>query len=364
MLLTMSILFGPLLLAHAEPREAGESIPTVQATVETAPVATPGDSADDPAVWIHPVDPSLSLIIATNKEQGLLVYDLHGVELQLLPVGRLNNVDLRRNIPGGGPSGGAIDLIAATNRTDDSIMLFRVDPEARRVEALEPSRFPSGIDGVYGIAMYRNPSTGQAHIFASRDKKQPEHGLVRHWRMEEKQGGGLEPNLLRAIRFESRVEGMVCDDDAGTLYIAEERKGIWAIDIGTDAPPTPRRVAVTRSKGPLVPDVEGLAIFDAGGGDGFLIASSQGDSTYAVYDRRPPNRYILNFRIVDSDLIDGTQETDGIEIVSVPLGPSFPHGVFIAQDGENPGANQNFKVVPWERIGALLPNPKREDAPR
>ena len=40
---------------------------TVTATVETEPVPHSGDSADDPAIWIHPTDPAQSTIIGTDK---------------------------------------------------------------------------------------------------------------------------------------------------------------------------------------------------------------------------------------------------------------------------------------------------------
>jgi 3-phytase len=43
-------------------------------------------------------------------------------------------------------------------------------------------------------------------------------------------------------------------------------------------------------------------------------------------------------------------ETDGIHATSANLGPMFPSGVFIAQDGLDDKGKQNFKLVPWHRI--------------
>jgi len=37
-------------------------------------------------------------------------------------------------------------------------------------------------------------------------------------------------------------------------------------------------------------------------------------------------------------------------VVSCPVGREFPKGVFIAQDDEQPGGNQNFKLYAWEDI--------------
>ncbi len=75
--------------------EATGQTPQVQATVETEPVPSSGDAADDAAIWGHPADSSLSLIIGTDKDSGLAAYDLAGVQVQFLADGELNNVDVR-----------------------------------------------------------------------------------------------------------------------------------------------------------------------------------------------------------------------------------------------------------------------------
>ena len=56
----------------------------VTATLETDPVTTGGDSADDAALWVNPSDPAQSLVIGTNKKRGVAVYDLSGKEIQFL----------------------------------------------------------------------------------------------------------------------------------------------------------------------------------------------------------------------------------------------------------------------------------------
>ena len=45
-------------------------IKQVIATMETEPVASSDDTADDPCIWVHPTDPSLSLIIGTDKDEN------------------------------------------------------------------------------------------------------------------------------------------------------------------------------------------------------------------------------------------------------------------------------------------------------
>ena len=51
--------------------------------------------------------------------------------------------------------------------------------------------------------------------------------------------------------------------------------------------------------------------------------------------------------------IDGTSEADGIEIALATLGPDFPAGLMVAQDGDNAPEAQNFKLVPWPAVARL-----------
>ena len=53
--------------------------------------------------------------------------------------------------------------------------------------------------------------------------------------------------------------------------------------------------------------------------------------------------------LIDGDKIDGTTETDGIDVTSIKTS-KFPNGFFIAQDDDNDGLNQNFKLVDWNKI--------------
>lgn len=76
------------------------------------------DAADDPAIWVNPVDASKSLILGTDKQAGLYVYDLAGKPSQFLPVGRINNVDVRSLET----ENGVRHIAAASNRTNLSLI--------------------------------------------------------------------------------------------------------------------------------------------------------------------------------------------------------------------------------------------------
>jgi 3-phytase len=98
----------------------------------------------------------------------------------------------------------------------------------------------------------------------------------------------------------------------------------------------------------LVPDVEGLALATEGEDGGYLVASSQGDNAYVVY-RLPGMEPLGRFRIA-AGTFGATEETDGIELDPRSFGPEYPGGLFVAQDGINPPAAQNFKLVRWDEV--------------
>lgn len=318
----------------------------VVATAETDPVPSSGDAADDPAIWIHPTDPSLSLVIGTDKDSGLGVYDLSGNELQFLADGQLNNVDLRYGFPLGDQ---LVDLVAAGDRASDTVAVYRIDPQNRALESVDS--FPVGI-GIYGSCMYSSPLDGRYYVFVT-----SEGGEVEQWQVSDDGASGVEANLVRAFDVGSQSEGCVADDETRYFYIAEESEGIWKYGAEPGAGSARSLVDSTGSGGHLEADVEGLAIYYASGGEGYLLASSQGSDEFIVYDRQGDNPYVMTFEIVAGNGIDQVTGTDGIEVSSAPLGLLFPQGIFVAQDTNNDDGNQNFKLVPWEIIAYSVTPP-------
>ncbi|MBN1759651.1 MAG: phytase [Chitinispirillaceae bacterium] len=109
------------------------------------------------------------------------------------------------------------------------------------------------------------------------------------------------------------------------------------------------------ASGRITADIEGLTLYlPVNNRSGFLLASIQGGSFYAVYDWMPPYAYRGCFSIGKGNGIDRVTETDGIDVTSFPLGQDFPEGVFIAQDDRDDAGTQNFKIVSWEEIRMAL----------
>jgi 3-phytase len=331
------------------PKVEPSKVALVHATMETEPVGHDGDAADDPAIWVHPTDPAKSAIIATDKKGGMLVYDLSGKRLQYLPDGKMNNVDLRGGFQLGGKT---VTLIAASDRTHKAIALYTIDPETRLLTSVADGVQASGLSDPYGLCMYRDRKGGMSVFVSDPD------GLVRQYSLTATANGKVAAKAVRDLKFDTQTEGCVADDETGALYVAEEDVALWKL--GADAKTGAARKAVVRvaDNPALKDDLEGVGLYAQAKGKGYLVVSSQGNNTYAVFRREGDNAYVGSFAVTANgdNGVDGISETDGLDVTSASLGAGLEGGAFVAQDGRNisPPEAQNFKLVPWSAVAAKL----------
>lgn len=318
----------------------------ISADVQTDVVARYGDAADDPAIWVHPSDPARSRVLGTNKKQGLLVYNLQGKQLQLLESGRLNNVDVRQNIRfESADAQQRFDLALATQRDDNSLALYTI---ANDGEVREAARLRTTLEKIYGFCLYR-PQSGGLEAFVNDKDGRYQQYRIRYI------NGNFSSQLVRSFKLATQPEGCVVDDQHGRIFIGEEKHGIWVTSADAEQAATLQLVMPVGKQ--LVADVEGLALYQ-GKKSTYLLVSSQGDNSYLVLNAQPPYQLRGKFRIGTnlSAGIDGTSETDGIEVSSAYLGAHFPKGMLVVQDGYKrlPDGPQNFKYIRWETIADRL----------
>jgi 3-phytase len=333
-------------------------------------------------------------------------------------VGRYNNVDLVYDFRLGGQS---VDLAIATDRGLDKVRIFtiadRPNPLVDVTSAAAPLVFSASQDDVpeqatvYGLGTYRDARTGRSFALVTQrhrttvaqlELRDGGDGTVTYRRRGQTVLPDTFPLLPAAVPIPAtlrprglpmwspceepgegpQLEGTVVDADLHVLYTAQEDVGIWRIPLplGTGTPLLVQRVKefgrpatvvdgecvvdeTARSFGnpTLAADAEGLTIYGSPGGPSYLLASSQGDGNFLVFDRLVPTRQLGTFRIVDGPAsgIDGNDQSDGSAVVNVPLGPSFPQGLFVSQDGANtnPTDDQestNFKFTRWDAIADAL----------
>ncbi|WP_394821605.1 phytase [Pendulispora albinea] len=391
------------------------------AAVETPREGEPADM-DDPAVWVHPTNRAKSLIVAAAKKGGLRVYDLSGrlvksypsaVGAEGEPINRYNNVDVQYDFDMGG--GVRIDVAVASDRLQDSLRIWKIDPQAAGgplVDITDPSLarlFPTrpdpadrehqtvdnpnnGKNTAYGLTLYRDKGRDELHALVNQNNE----AVIAQFELTAVPGGRIGATFVRrwlfpyiyedqdltqeneadpTKDFSPQFEGMAVDQQTGILYAGQEDVGIWRIDLQTGAAET-RPFYETTAFDPqstIARDVEGLSIYYASGGEGYLIASSQGrahgepprapqpglDDTFAVFAREGKNAYLGSFSIGANPArgIDAVQECDGAEVSNVAL-PGFPFGVLIVQDGYDDDLDglsgepkaTNLKLVPWQHI--------------
>lgn len=397
----------------------------VSARVETPAVyddeAGGNADADDPAVWVDPENPGRSLVIGTLKEAGLDVYGLDGTRLQHIAAptapgedaapGRFNNVDVVYGFELGGAK---TDLALVSDRGRDRVRAYAIDPAAvaagrpplKDVTAADAAPVFSASEAevddqrtAYGLAAFSDDDN--AYVVVSRRSET----RVRLLQLEDRDGrvgyrtedtldlpGSFTlPNGTRWTPCadpgdHAQVEGMVVDQEKHVLYAAQEDVGLWRVELDDEEFEQPELIDRVREYGTpwsydaeeecvldtandpgyggehLSADAEGAAIYHAADGKGYLLASSQGDDTFAVYERQGANAYLGSFAVTDSAATDGVQHSDGTAVVNVPLGRSFPKGLLVTHDGEATPADGDregtgFKFTGWESVAGAFPKP-------
>lgn len=325
---------------------------TVQPVVETGSSHHAGDTADDVAIWIHPTDPTLSLVIGDDKDGGLMVWDLSGAELQYIEGTNYNNLDLRYNVPlagtfVGGAAHTSVALVGVGDELGQQLDFFKVNPSNRALEpagSIETSIVP------YGGCMYHSPTTGAYHFFVN-----DQSGVNEQWELADGGSGAVTGTMLRRFDVGGITEGCVADDVLAQFYIGEEDVGIWKYGAEPGEGSTRTQVDRTGSGGHLVADVEGLSIYYAGSQAGYLLASSQGNSRVAVYTREGSNTFLGSFNVGANGTVDSVGGSDGLDVTNFPLGAPFETGLFAIHDASNSGGTaSNIKFVPWGSIASGL----------
>ena len=336
-------------IAKVDSATTDSTLVAVTPSAETEPVDSRWDAADDPAIWVHPEDSELSLIIATDKQLGINVYDLSGRRLQHLRDGRINNADLRYGFALGGE---VVDIVAASNRSTGGIGVYRVDSDARMLRTVADRLVSSEIDDPYGVCMYRSTRSGDFFVFVTDSQ-----GIVRQLKLETDDSNNVVARIVREIRVGSKAEGCTADDVHAALYVGEEKVGIWRYQAEPNAGNERSLVdSVTSTR--LTADIEGMSIYSKDDGSGYLIVSSQGSDSVSMYKREQGNDFIGRFYVGSNDQrgIDEVTETDGLDVTSASLGNNYPDGLLVLQDGSNsmPSENQNFKLVSWQDVAEAM----------
>lgn len=339
------------LLAAASSLASGQEpvFATITAVAESEAVEA---DPDDPAIWVNASDPAQSRVIGTDKQVGLVVFDLDGRVVQRLSDGQLNNIDLRQHVV---LDGREVTLAAATRRDDDTIVFYTID-ETGTLAPADPFAFPGTPreigDDIYGLGLYHDAASGRLHVIVNFKT-----GDVFQWEVSSA-GGRLALDLVREWTVPSQPEGVVADDALGYIYVGEEDAGLWRFPADPASEPVGTLIDEVGSACLPVDDVEGMAVVPSGRPeDGYLVVSAQGVNRYVLYPRRPDSdgrQSCLGGVNVVTGATDPVSETDGLDVATGVVTDTYPRGVMVVQDDRNEGFTRNFKLVSWREVLAAL----------
>ncbi len=289
---------------------------------------------DDMCIWVNKDDRSKSAVIASDKKAGMVfVYDLEGKTIQAVRAIKPGNIDVRYDFPLGGQK---VDIVAFNQRKNGyRILVYKIDPRTRQLFRIDNGGIETGKN--YGGALYHSTETGKYYfIITSRT------GLIEQYELSDDKSGRVMGRKVRSWKV-GACEGIVADDEARTLYIAEEKKGVWCVG-AEPHDPVPGQFIIKVGENGLASDIEGVTIYKNNDAKGFLIVSSQGNSSFKVYELGKNHKFLGTF------MVENASETDGIDAVSANLGGVFCEGMFSCHSDQDRGRCPVF-LIPWKPVG-------------
>ena len=334
-----------------------------QVDAEYATAALTNDP-DDSAIWVHPTDPSRSLIIGTMKVASpagaIVVFGMDGQVRQVISgIDRPNNIDVEYGFRLGGRT---IDIAVATERYQRQLRVFRIDPaEGRLVDLggipiLQDQKGEGGAP--MGIALYRRDRDDAIFAIVA-PKEGPRDGYLWQYRLLDAGAGRIGATFVRrfgtfsamTVREENEIEAVAVDDALGHVYYADEADGIHKWQADPDHPDSARELAHFGRTG-FRGDREGIALYALPDGTGYIVCTDQldEDSEYHLYPREGTAQNPHDHSREIAILRGGADATDGLDISARPLGPGLPHGVMIAMNS----TARNFLVFRWQDVAAAV----------
>lgn len=302
---------------------------------------------DDPAIWINPADPAKSLIVGTdkNKQGALYVYDLDGKVVKIVDgLKRPNNVDIVAGLTLGGKT---VDIAVATEREAHRLRIYTL-PEMTSVDRGDllvmnddPERAPMG------IALYRRPRDGAIFAIVG-GKSGPAHNYLMQYRVEDDGTGHVKLTLARQFGDYSgkkEIEAIAVDAELGYVYYSDETHGVHKYLADPDAPDADKELALFGTSG-FASDHEGISIYKRADGTGYVIVSDQQNNRFQIFPREGRAGHPHEHPLLGTVPVAAI-ESDGSDVTSVPLGPKFPHGLFVAMSN-----GKVFHYYSWDDFAA------------
>ncbi len=334
------------LLTSCGDRLASVAPNALKPTIITEPTE---HDTDDPAFWIHPTDPTKSLVIGTDKEVGggLYLYDLEGkIVNKFLDMQRPNNVDVAYGLD---INGVKTDIAVITERKANTIRIFSL-PDLKPIDnggipIFEGEQGEDERDGM-GIALYTQKidSTSSTIYTIVGRKTGPSGTYLWQYKLAADQNGIVHGEVVRKFGTYSgkkEIEAIAVDNELGYVYYSDETAGIRKYYAD---PARGNEELAFFGQQDALRDHEGIAIYKKEDGAGYILVSDQQKNSFLVYDRAgtasDPHAHILLSEIPVSAV-----ECDGADAINLNLGPKFPEGMLVAMSN-----SRIFHYYDWRII--------------
>jgi len=304
---------------------------------------------DDPAVWINYQDPTQSLIIGTDKEAngGLYVFNLDG---KILPektkkLKRPDNVDVEYGLS---LNGKRTDIAVTTERLTHKLRIYAL-PDMNPVDngGIEVFTGETGPEfrALMGIALYKN-KVGNIYAIVGRKSGPTDGTYLWQYLLEDDGTGHIKATLKRKFGQYSgkkEIEAIAVDDALGYVYYSDEGMGVRKYYADPEKGNQELALFATQD---FTQDHEGISIYSLTDSTGYILVSDQQANRFHVFPREgsgsnPHLHQVLKVVNVSTD------ESDGSEIIAMPLNSNFKHGLFVAMSGD-----KTFQLYRWEDIAS------------
>ncbi|PTT00355.1 3-phytase [Flavobacterium sp. HMWF030] len=321
----------------------------VKPTVVTE--ALPHDT-DDPSIWIHPTDPSKSIVVGTDKDTdgALYAFDLKGKIITKSEVlKRPNNVDIAYGLI---IDGKKVDVAVTTERESNKIRIFSL-PD---LKAIDNGGIPvfegEALRDPMGIALYTRPSDKK--IFAIVGRKSGPSGSYL-WQYE-LTGNGKFATAKVVRKFgvysgKKEIEAIAVDNELGTVLYCDEQFGIRKYQ--ADPALNNNKELALFGKTGFKADNEGIAIYKKTDSTGYILVSNQQANTFMVYPREGANGNPNNYPLL-AEIPTSTIECDGADVTNVNLGGNFKNGLFVAMSN-----GMTFHYYAWDLMQKRIDDVKK-----
>ncbi|RYY32830.1 MAG: phytase, partial [Sphingobacteriaceae bacterium] len=322
------LLLGACINNNSQQQSTAAADSVVKPLYVTEPVQF---DTDDPAIWVNPADPAQSLVVGTDKDEngGLYVFDLKGKIIKdkvVHGLKRPNNVDIAYGLI---LNGKPVDVAVTTERITHKLRIFSL-PDMKPVDnggiPVFEGETAEGFRDLMGIALYTSPSK-EIYAIVGRKTGPLDGDYLFQYLLTDDGKGNVKATLKRKFGKYSgkkEIEAIAVDNEMGYVYYSDEQFGVrkyYADPLKGDA-----EIALFAKEG-FKEDHEGISIYKLTDTTGYVLVSDQSANQFKVFKREGNNAFVKGIPM-------STNNSDGSDVVSVPLNDDFKYGLFVGMSDD------------------------------